>query len=245
MSRPFRGLPDPLGVRVGTVEEMGPSRESGTASTDAQAFRRSRRAQEVLDEAMHLFAERGYAATSVADIQVAAGMTPGSGALYKHFPSKHALLEAGVERFVTEGKAAATELPRPEDVPVEALLRRIGERALEALTENEAALRVVWRDLPAFPELLRRFLDARLQFGFAQLAGLLAELGEVGRGDVEDPEATAAVLLGSLAFFRVMETILGEKPGHVSDDRFLDAWVRLAARGLAASDTPAPSSNQQ
>lgn len=41
--------------------------------------RRSARAEELLDKAMHLFAERGYGATSVADIQQAAGMKPGSG----------------------------------------------------------------------------------------------------------------------------------------------------------------------
>lgn len=109
-------------------------------------------------------------------------MTPGSGAQYKHFSSKHALLEAGVERFIAEGKAAATELPSPVDVPTEALLTQIGGRAWEALTENEAALRVVWR---------------------------------------------------------------GEKPGHVSDDRFLAAWAQLASRGLVVGDAPARSSDQQ
>src|SRR5262245_23970473 len=61
---------------------------------------RSPRAEEVLAHAMRLFAERGYSRTSVADIQKAAGMRPGSGALYKHFASKEALLEAGIDRFV-------------------------------------------------------------------------------------------------------------------------------------------------
>lgn len=181
---------------------------------------------------MRLFAQHGYATTSVAQIQQAAGMTPGSGALYKHFPSKHALLEAGVERFIAEGQAAAAALAASADDDLATLLRDIGARALQALEQDQATMRVVWRDLPAFPDLSDRFVDARLQLGFRQFAAWLAELERSGRAEVDDPTATAAVLLGALAFFRVMETMLGERPGQVSDDRFLDAWVRLAARAL-------------
>ena len=187
--------------------------------------------------AMRLFAERGYAATSVGDIQEAAGMTAGSGALYKHFPSKQALLQAGVRRFIGHGAVAATQLPDPEGA-VEPALREIGAAVLQALAEDEAAMRVAWRDLPAFPDLSRDFVEARLQFGFAQLADWLSHVGESGGAEVEDPEATAAVLLGAPAFFRVMQAMLGEAPGHVSDERFLEAWVRLASRALAPAGVP-------
>lgn len=200
--------------------------------------------------AMRLFAERGYAATSVGDIQEAAGMTAGSGALYKHFPSKHALLQAGVTRFIEQGAAAATHLPDPAGGAVEPVLREVVTAVLHALAEDEATMRVAWRDLPAFPELRRHFVEARLQFGFTQLADWLARLDDVGAADVEDPEATAAVLLGAPAFFRVMQAMLGEAPGQVSDDRFLDAWVRAASRALAPpanrrdDDTSAASSGR-
>jgi AcrR family transcriptional regulator len=48
--------------------------------------------ERILFEATRLFAERSYERTSVADVQEAAGLTRGSGALYKHFLSKEALL---------------------------------------------------------------------------------------------------------------------------------------------------------
>lgn len=67
--------------------------------------------------AMVLFAERGYDGTSVADIQTAVGLTGGSGALYKHFASKEAVLEAGVDaylRTLTESsRATVRELTAP------------------------------------------------------------------------------------------------------------------------------------
>src|SRR5947209_7757695 len=39
-------------------------------------------------EAMRLFAERGFRATTVGDIEAAAGLVPRSGGLYKHFAPK-------------------------------------------------------------------------------------------------------------------------------------------------------------
>ncbi|HEX2046151.1 MAG TPA: TetR/AcrR family transcriptional regulator [Acidimicrobiales bacterium] len=193
---------------------------------------RTGRAEEILEHAMRLFAERGYEAVSVADIQAAAGMTPGSGALYKHFPSKQALLEAGIDRFIGQGRRAILELPEPAGDDLEPMLRGVGAAVLEALAEDRASLRVAWRDLPAFPELSRRFVDQRLQEGFTQLGRWLRELSERGMASVDDPEATASVLLGALAFFRLMESVFDETPGRVPDERVLDAWVAVAVGAL-------------
>src|SRR5436305_14661926 len=52
----------------------------------------------LLDEAMRLFGERGYVATSVAEIERSAGLTPGAGGLFHHFRNKEAVLVAGIER---------------------------------------------------------------------------------------------------------------------------------------------------
>ena len=49
----------------------------------------------VLRVAMELFGERGYAATTISMIESAAGLSPGSGSLYRHFSSKQELLEVG------------------------------------------------------------------------------------------------------------------------------------------------------
>ena len=48
----------------------------------------------LLTEDMRLFGEKGYAATSVAQIEQAAGLSPGSGSLYNHFRSKEVFVEA-------------------------------------------------------------------------------------------------------------------------------------------------------
>jgi AcrR family transcriptional regulator len=52
--------------------------------------------------ALPLFAERGFAATSIAAIESAAGLAPRAGAFYRHFPSKEALFEELAREHITE-----------------------------------------------------------------------------------------------------------------------------------------------
>ena len=54
--------------------------------------------ERIIDEAMRLFSEQGYAATSIAKIEAGAGLSAGAGGLYHHFKSKEAVLAAGIER---------------------------------------------------------------------------------------------------------------------------------------------------
>ncbi|MET0693151.1 MAG: helix-turn-helix domain-containing protein, partial [Propionibacteriaceae bacterium] len=52
--------------------------------------------ERIRTEALRLFADRGYAGTTITDIERAAGLSPGSGSVYRHYPTKRAILEAGV-----------------------------------------------------------------------------------------------------------------------------------------------------
>src|SRR3954467_10236430 len=63
-------------------------------------FRRRAEARpdEVLDAALELFVEKGFAATRVEDIAARAGLS--KGAVYLYFPSKEAILEGLVQRAV-------------------------------------------------------------------------------------------------------------------------------------------------
>ena len=52
--------------------------------------------------ALPLFAEQGFAATSIAAIETAAGLAPRAGAFYRHFDSKEALFEELARERITE-----------------------------------------------------------------------------------------------------------------------------------------------
>jgi len=55
--------------------------------------------------ALSLFAEQGFAATSIAAIETAAGLAPRAGAFYRHFESKQALFEELARERITETPA--------------------------------------------------------------------------------------------------------------------------------------------
>jgi AcrR family transcriptional regulator len=61
--------------------------------------------ERLVSEAMRLFGQQGYRATSINQIEKAAGLVPGCGALYNHFKSKEALLAAGIDRQLDRRRA--------------------------------------------------------------------------------------------------------------------------------------------
>lgn len=181
---------------------------------------------------MRLFGAQGYDTTSVADIQVACGLTAGSGALYKHFPSKQALLAEGIRRYVADLERSGTGLMEvlPDDPWV--ALQMIGEAVLEAMASDGPVIRVALRDLEQFPELLAELWDGLLGALYLELADWLRSQQIAGRVEVSDPTATAAVLLASLTYYRILDALIGRTPGGVDVSAYLSAWIDSAAATL-------------
>jgi AcrR family transcriptional regulator len=210
--------------------------------TPAPRPARSPAAQRILREAMRLFAERGYERTSIADIQAAVGLAPGSGALYKHFPSKEAVLAAGMDEFMAGGEQAR-ELIRTVPGPADQALEVLGQAAMRIMHDDRDVLRIVHRELDAFPELRDQVRDRRMQSTYAAIADWLRDRADRGELRVEDPEATAAVLLGSITSFKVFQALLGEPPAGLDDDRFVRAWLRVMLRGMGMEEGDAATTN--
>jgi AcrR family transcriptional regulator len=190
------------------------------------------RRDEFIDAGMRLFADRGYAATTVADIQTACGLAAGSGALYKHFPSKQALLEAGVRRYVAdlEERRAGFVQALPDD-PAEAL-QLIANAVTGAMAGDRSIIRITMRDLEAFPALLDLLWQGLLGALYFELADWLSAQAARGQVTVRDPRATAAVLVASLTYPAVLEALLGHRPGDVDTATYLEAWVDSATATL-------------
>ena len=74
------------------------------------------RRSQILATAAELFAQRGYHGVSVADLGAACGIS--GPALYKHFPSKQAMLAEMLvsisEELLREGRRRIAETPEPE-----------------------------------------------------------------------------------------------------------------------------------
>lgn len=95
--------------------------EAATPSRDTPKSRRTR--ARILDEAVRVIADTGYAATTNAAVAEAAGIT--RGAMLYHFPTRESLLEAAIGHIQAQRaalfRAAADSLPPGADVTEHAI----------------------------------------------------------------------------------------------------------------------------
>jgi len=197
--------------------------------------------ERIIDEALRLFAERGYAATSVAEIEAAAGLSPGAGGLYRHFRSKYEVLSAAINEHATRTRSqvagSLAELSgagAPADL--EARLSRLCRAGLAKVREESELTRVFFRDLSQFPELVAVVREGLLQPMFDAITTWFRAQPEFRDADV-DWTGIAAVLGGSVVHYRLFQETVGESPGHTEKDQFVAAWVRLAVGLLPAPAT--------
>ncbi len=186
----------------------------------------------LVETAIRLFAEHGYHATSVADIQLAAGLTAGSGALYKHFPSTEALLEAGVESYLDRLAARSADTVDALPPDPRAALEVIAHDVIESMTADEPILRVLLRDLDRYPHLAERVWEGVLASAYAELTRWIERQVADGTAEASDPAATAAILMGALTQLPMLRALTGRTPGDLSPDEFVHAWADVAAGAL-------------
>ncbi|MGH2811423.1 MAG: TetR/AcrR family transcriptional regulator [Actinomycetota bacterium] len=183
--------------------------------------------ERIVTEALRLIAERGYRGTTIADIEAAAGLSPGSGALYKHFASKQAVLAAGLERHaeVAEAVASALKMMPLDDFRSELMLFARG--ALQELQAEENLIKILLKEADQFPRLLAKMRQRLVDLGYRQTAEWLRLKVEAGTLPPHDCEAVAAIALGSIVNYQMVQFHFGRPPGEVDEDRFVAAWVDM------------------
>ncbi len=182
--------------------------------------------ERIIDEALRLFTQHGYAATSVAKIEAAAGLTPGAGGLYHHFHSKEAVLAAGIERQLARLDALRDirrVLTPLGDTKSELTL--IARFVLAELDSETDLLRLLASEARKRPELLRTAVDRLVSSTFSGFAAWLGEHGGSALPD-EQAAASAAVGLGALFSSRLLRDVLGI-PAPVEDELLVQTWVEL------------------
>jgi TetR/AcrR family transcriptional regulator len=181
----------------------------------------------IIDAAERLFAERGFAATSMRDISAASGVS--HPLIHHHYGSKEDLYVA-VKRRMVEGyarrfPAAARATDRPLNVRAE--MRRI----MTYLSENPVMLRICgWTRLegnvqlwPGEPDLLDTL---RCRIEAAQRRGRI-------RDDL-DSAALSLVIFGVIIFWVENRAHFLERfRGRMADDTYLRQAVALIERGIA------------
>lgn len=183
------------------------------------------RRDELLQAAAHLFARKGYHATSMQDIAEALDILRGS--LYHHIESKEALLlelmERGVRGLLEEVLPVAEQ-----DWPPEQKLAEIIRRTTTAIAEHADFMAVFLHEMKSVPPERRGPIDAlRLQY-----EGLIRQVLEEGmQTGVFRPVDTQIALFGLLGM--VSWTYRWYNPqGRLTPQEIGDIFVDMLLGGL-------------
>lgn len=162
--------------------------------TDARRGRPGYDRAQVLEIAVRAFNEHGYDATSMGVLAARLGLS--KSAIYHHFESKEALLEAALDEGLGALEGVLTE-PGATTGPAAARLRFVLGRAVHVLVDRLPYVTLLLR-LRGNTGVERAALDRRREFDRAVVALVAAaqDAGEL-RGDI-DPRIAERLLFGMI-----------------------------------------------
>lgn len=157
----------------------------------------SKKRNSIVDAAIQAFQEEGYDNTSMDRIAELAGASKRT--VYNHFPSKEALFEAVIERFMGE-VSVLKAIPYDPEECLENQLADFAEAKLKILKDPAwmGLMRVGMGVFVRDPELARRTME-QAEAGEDHLAIWLNAATEDGRLSVEDGALAAQVFWAMVA----------------------------------------------
>jgi AcrR family transcriptional regulator len=186
----------------------------------------------LLSEGMRLFALQGFHATSVGEIEAAVGLQPRRGALYKHFATKQALLEAAVRTHLARAADGALEIgavdftaiARADPDLLVSMLRGLARWFLDEMDTMKNLTLLLEHDASRLTDLTGEVKRDIVDLSYRTAASLIT----AATSEPLDAQALAVVLLGSLVAVRRTEWTFGSPPLDVDDERTIAAWAELA-----------------
>jgi hypothetical protein len=112
----------------------------------------------------------------------------------------------------------------------------LGRLALDEIGGDQPLLRIIMREGDNSPGLRDDFHRRIVSQGHGKLIRDLRATARERGVDAPDIDAIAAVVLGSIINYRVLETLFGRPPGDVDEERFIETWADASLALLAEHD---------
>jgi AcrR family transcriptional regulator len=186
----------------------------------------------IIREATRLFAAQGIKATTVAQIETAVGLRPGSGGVHRHFVTKDELIRAVLDAQLQTGRdaqAAATAWPKPTPDQIPSHLEALGRFILEQANQSREVALIMLRDAHNLPPgLLDQHHLENFELVYTTMANAVRELQQTQGADTDiDADALAFLFMAPLIYFRLIEWAHDRRILDLDDDRLLDTWTKL------------------
>lgn len=201
--------------------------------------------ERILREALRLFGEKGFKGTTVADIEAAVGLKPGSGALFAHFATKESVLATAIEELAAQTRMGRSlfDLGALGDLRSELIVFARG--ALMGLDANRD-LTLVWlKEANHFPDLQALMEKEVHQPAANWLADWLGAKVKAGELEEHDCEAVGVIAVGAITSWWLWGRAAGEERPTVDEERFIHAFVDLLLRLAPPASTSTVKGKRQ
>ena len=199
--------------------------------------RKEARPGELLDAALDLFVEKGFAATRSEEVAIRAGVSKGT--LFLYFPSKEELFKAVVRenmvRHQTEGAEEIARFQGTSAALLEYLMlewwRRYGA------TKASGISKLVMSEASNFPDLARFFQDEVVTPGHAMVRSVLQRGIDSGEFRPVDMGLTVHSVLAPLLFLVTWKHSMAPccpSSQQIDPETFIRHHTDLLVRGLSA-----------
>ena len=220
-----------------------------TATTDTLAPKQQRqrrkeaRPQELLQSALTLFVEKGFAATRIDEVAQQAGVSKGT--LYLYYPSKEDLFKAVVRQnlssLIAEGQQMAATFEGSSADLLRCLMQTWWQRV--GGTSVAGIHKVVLAEVRNFPELAQFYTDEVIIPADRLFCGCVQRGIERGEFRPMPLHEVAHALMAPVIFMAIHQHSFGAGPVRgpdVDPTLLLDTHLDLVLRGLEvrSPDTP-------
>jgi AcrR family transcriptional regulator len=222
-----------------TAAVSGKRAPSGPEASPRWRRRKEARPGELLDAALEVFVEQGYAATKLEQIARRAGVTKGT--MYLYFESKEALFKAMVRVHVVQGIADAETLVQSFEGSARDMLVALMENWWARVVESHrsALAKLVVSEVGQFPDLARFYHEEVISRSMKLFEHVL-RLG-MARGEFRrvDPALSVRLVIAPMLMAALWKHSFG---ACVADERFelkhfFEAHVDLMLHGLLTQDS--------
>ena len=193
------------------------------------------RRDQILETARRVFAAKGFAAATLADIAGELGVTPA--ALLRHVESKDALFREAIHSGAIELPAVIRDLAEtPGEADPRVVLRRVAAEFIPFAERIIAGSIVVAMHRNARrTSLVLPFdeSDSPPRRGFPIVTGYFRRAAAAGRLRVRDPQAAALLFMGSLQGYVLFHQVL-KMPPVCSRSEYIDTLIDLWCEGAIA-----------
>jgi AcrR family transcriptional regulator len=208
-----------------------------TVSKPAKGWTRRKQARpgEILDAAMKVFAEKGFAAARMEDIAARAGVTKGT--IYLYFPSKEEVFKSLARERIGDVLTTALEQSRTFEGSTRdflAMLLSVIGGMIQHHGERAILPKIIISESGNFPELAQFWRTEVIDKALGVLSGVIAK--GIARGELRDlpPEFVARFCVAPIVMSIIWRAVFAATDTVPFDyQKFLNVYVDVLMKGLA------------